>query len=63
MYGIQIRDVDTTRIRCRTLAAVFLNVHAKKADVDAVNLFEREQRSRPVGVFLGHFAGIDKPKV
>lgn len=57
---VQICDVNTSGVRRRAFAPVFLHVHAEKTDVGAVDLFKCEQRFRAVRKFARHVAILDK---
>lgn len=45
------------------LRAVLLHVHAKEANVHAINLLEGEKCFGSVGKGLGHFTRVNKPVV
>ena len=60
--GVEIGDVNATRVGHGGVRAVLLNVHTEEANVDAVNLFEGEKCPRSIRKRFTHFASVNEPK-
>ena len=43
-HRVQIRNIDTSRIRRRTLRPIFLHMHAEEHNIRAVDFLERKNR-------------------
>lgn len=60
VHRIKIGNVNSPRVGWRTLATVLLDMHAKEADIGAVNLFESEQCFGSIRKLPRHIAVVNE---
>jgi hypothetical protein len=53
LCGIQVRNVDTSSVRSRTILIVFEHVHAEKDNINSMNLLKQSDALGSDGEFRG----------